>query len=588
MGKDDPHCRNSTQNKCKTIDYALSQAKGDNITLVFQSSPIQSLNYTLTSRFPRKDNKSLILCLLKDNPHGMNPSIYGNAQPFIHNWKGDLTVLIKAVNMVNISLLSISAAEGEISISITNSSIHMSHSNFISVHEGNDLSINFQDCLLTSPYSYKGNEIIIDEYSWLKVEINTNSISKISINETKVRGGHFHFKNIASLRILKCSIHNNIPTVACELYVDLKSVGIYRLFPVNFMQLYPKLLGRIVTLTPQPVVLITESVFNLENVDDFVFENCTVEQTISKRILLMSKVNKGKIHNLHFIRNIHFLQATEAAQSTIQYTEVKVQGSLTGSLSSGMIKGSKKSTITIKDLTIIKSKFGDTVFHIIEESSILIERLKIDDLKNNGMKVFVILDSTLTVIGLQINEFEGEKIVSSTRDTHRTTVTLVNIVIKASTITSEYLTMHRTYFKLRKCNITDTNINTDIGDAFRLTKSSSVIENLIILGSSGKDLILVSLGNIDITNLTVSSSRFERGFIFDRSKRTEVNVKNLKLLDTVFTSDVFRIFQSIVQLSYMRILRCHLSVYLIHSTDKFEESFIPSWLKHRKKLNSLF
>ena len=123
-GEDHSECGNSTL-KCKTIDYALNHTDHENITLIFESSSKESLNYTLTKPLHLK-GESIALYFHKDDDKGINPTIHGDGKPFIQETKNKrVEIFIESVDFHQLFLISMENSHSKISISIHNSSVYL-------------------------------------------------------------------------------------------------------------------------------------------------------------------------------------------------------------------------------------------------------------------------------------------------------------------------------------------------------------------------------------------------------------------------------------------------------------------------------
>ena len=133
-GKDVVTCGNLTQ-KCRTIDYAVNKAIGDNIIFILETNSVESQTYNV-SRSIRCNIHHLRI--KKDKIEGINPTIRGcNNQAFIQQKKNKLNIKIDSVHLINFSLLNSSNNDvTDLSILINNCTIKRTTptiSSFISI-----------------------------------------------------------------------------------------------------------------------------------------------------------------------------------------------------------------------------------------------------------------------------------------------------------------------------------------------------------------------------------------------------------------------------------------------------------------------
>ena len=326
-GEDQPNC-GASSHKCKTVDYALNQTEHNNITLVFETSTTESLKYNLRKQLHR--NESIFLRFTKDDPKGVNPTIYGQNIPFVgERVKGDVRIEVDSIDLHNVFLLNVSNTDSFIFINITASSIYLNRSNFTSVKQAGGLFVKFNRCTLKSPAIIEGKEIIIDKYFWLDIELKENSNeSNVTITDTTISGGRFHIENVRSFEVSKCRIENNIPTVPDGLFKiyffdsPFTRTSKYH----NLAKLFPTLSNenRITNSTLLVIFISAEAIFKLETVKEFVFVDSSIQQTMAVTFFYLIKVN-GVVQDTKLMNNLFFRQLIKGEETDVDFSHISIQ-----------------------------------------------------------------------------------------------------------------------------------------------------------------------------------------------------------------------------------------------------------------------
>ena len=104
-GEDVATCGSLTR-KCRTIDYAMNKVRENNITIILETSLIESQIYNVSKSISSRNCKIQYLRIEKDKTEGISPTIHGNNKPFIHQNENELYIEIESVNLINFFLLN--------------------------------------------------------------------------------------------------------------------------------------------------------------------------------------------------------------------------------------------------------------------------------------------------------------------------------------------------------------------------------------------------------------------------------------------------------------------------------------------------
>ena len=327
-GEDRPNCGASLSQKCQTIDYVLSQTEHNNITFVFETSTVDSLKYNITQALQRI-NEKVSLRFMKDDDKGRNPTIYGGNVAFIGDRKREVRIEIESIDLHNVFLLNVSNTVSLITINITASSIYIDQSNFISVKQAKRLFTKLHRCTLTSPAIIEADELVVDKYFWLDIEMKSDANeSEISITDTKISGGRFHIKNVQSFEVSKCRIENNIPVVpdgSITIFYITKNIYYRETGTFNLAKLFPNLTeeNRNTTSIPNSIFISAKQIFNLKNVKKFNFVDCNIQRIIAVKFFHAKNVN-GVIQDTTLMDNLIIQRLMEGENIKMNFSHINI------------------------------------------------------------------------------------------------------------------------------------------------------------------------------------------------------------------------------------------------------------------------
>ena len=192
------------------MDYVFNQTDHQNLILVFETSPTESLQYDLNSKPFEGKNGQVWLRLTKDTDHGINPTINGLDNHLLVESLRDISIIIHSIDLNQVQLFQIDNYYGEesIRVEITNANIHFkqivnSLKTFFIYFFGkaDKLSIKFYKCLLIS----KPEDLsTISQHFWLSIPSFLDERAVIDITETRILGGIFKIWNVATVNISNC------------------------------------------------------------------------------------------------------------------------------------------------------------------------------------------------------------------------------------------------------------------------------------------------------------------------------------------------------------------------------------------------
>ncbi|XP_066926100.1 uncharacterized protein [Clytia hemisphaerica] len=507
-GVDEPEC-GDILHKCQTIEYGFNQTDHINdISLVFETSPVESLQYRFTNQLQINNNKSVILSLIKDDPKGADPIIYGNNHSFIGVRQGEIEISIDSIDLYNVMLLDSKENHASVVINIRASSIYINQSNFISLKQAKKAFITIEHCNLKSPFIIEGQQIIIDKYQWLDVVMNedSNNQSQIMITDTKISGGRFQIKNVQSFHVKNCRIDDNIPRIPTEFVVQ--SSQFYE-FKARFPEFQNDSRDTINTTILEAII--PHSLIDLQNTRDVLIENCTFQRLVVKRMIKTEKVS-GSIKNIHFHHNLDFYKIIESRESNIKLTGIQVEAFF---MALNCIPFDfTDSTGTLENISLSSNEKLHSIFQS-KRSFIYMNNFTITDVQVSTV-MFMLYTTDIKIVDLQILRAQiDDKIFKSSNYYRQGVIEAINLSIQDS-ITN------------REC--------------FRLARTDLLLTNLTIINTYfGFDVINPYIGRVSLTNTKIDRCQFESHF-FRAVLYTKIDVNNLQIRNTNITEHLFYLF----------------------------------------------
>ena len=453
QGHDDTNC-GTIHEKCQSIEYGFNKAMENNVTIVLETSTIESLVYNL-SKSLKSNNESVHLRIEKENKKGLNPTISGNQYQLIQ-LKRAFHIELDSVDLKEISFVNEHNVTSKSSLSIKNSSIFTKLSPLIYLDRvSSDISIEIENCVLRSSTNQK----------WL--HIRGGSISNIRISNTVLEGGKVYADNIKSLQLKAVSVQN----FQNDNEDKLKS----------------------------PAVL------NLSNIKNLLIENCTIHNNTISNLIQLRETENFNFHREAVINNCIFQSNTiHRLINIINHKNVKFKRiMLKDNQFYGNVMTFTKTNGFIEKFSIVDTKSDRKLLHAYE-SNLNMTNLKITKFYPS-YEVIVAGYSNVTAKNVYLSDVQIKQYGSLLVCEQESIMKISNVVLNQSTFSGCFIEVRRNS-SFHSNDITIYNANFEGMFSYALSADYVIFQRIKIYASLfNSDLFLAAVKDFFIGNIEITS-----------------------------------------------------------------------------------